>query len=172
MGLSVDCADSSRRLGAPLCHVPRSTLPVLTASRSSWCASAAACSARLSGHVHAGCTGDRSAAISALELRGAQLVIAHSTSLGAARVRRPQPLQQPAARVSGALEHFDPGRSLHPTAELYGACKDSRAQLTGALCSRCCHCCHCCHCCPGPHRITRSQSLAPTRHVCCRQGAA
>jgi len=41
---------------------------------------------RLSGHVHAGCTGDHSAVISALELRGAQLVIANSTSLGAARV--------------------------------------------------------------------------------------
>jgi hypothetical protein len=44
---------------------------------------------RLSGHVHAGCSGDRSAHISALELRGAQLVIAHSTSMGAARVGRP-----------------------------------------------------------------------------------
>lgn len=46
------------------------------------------CCCRLSGHVHAGCTGDRSAVISALELRGASLVIAHSTSLGAARVRQ------------------------------------------------------------------------------------
>jgi hypothetical protein len=52
------------------------------------CAAGVVMLGSLSGHVHAGCNGDRSAQISALELRGAQLVIAHSTSLGAARVRR------------------------------------------------------------------------------------
>lgn len=49
------------------------------------------CLCRLSGHVHAGCSGDRSATISALELRGAQLIIAQSTSLGAARVSLGKP---------------------------------------------------------------------------------
>jgi hypothetical protein len=43
-------------------------------------------SCRLAGHVHAGCDGDRSATISALELRGAHLVIANVKSLAAARV--------------------------------------------------------------------------------------
>lgn len=42
---------------------------------------------RLSGHVHAGCQGDTNASISALELRGAHLVIAQVKSLAAARVR-------------------------------------------------------------------------------------
>jgi septum formation inhibitor MinC len=41
---------------------------------------------RLAGNVHAGCDGDRSATISALELRGAHLVIANVKSLAAARV--------------------------------------------------------------------------------------
>jgi hypothetical protein len=60
---------------------------------------------RLAGHVHAGCSGDRSAVISALELRGAQLIIAQCSSLGAARV----------SNVLGSLSGAQlPGRQQHP----------------------------------------------------------
>eukprot|EP00775_Hariotina_reticulata_P004598 gene4598-4852_t len=46
---------------------------------------------KLSGHVHAGASGNTAAHISALELRGAQIIIADVTSLAAARVTVPGP---------------------------------------------------------------------------------
>ena len=74
---------------------------------------------RLSGHVHAGCEGNSSASISALELRGAHLVIARVTSLAAARVSWQMPLVniQYVCTTACRRVHRLPGVKLHETAQ-------------------------------------------------------
>uniref|UniRef100_A0A383V6C6 Uncharacterized protein n=1 Tax=Tetradesmus obliquus TaxID=3088 RepID=A0A383V6C6_TETOB len=79
---------------------------------------------RLAGHVHAGCEGDRGATISALELRGAHLVIANVKSLAAARVTVPGPHTARVVQIGrNQVMQLHPLGPAHPRASSAGLAK-------------------------------------------------